>query len=334
MSQMNALVIVGTRPEKIKLSPVQRALRARGWKVETFVTGQSPDLVDSQPTQPPWDSLMEGISRTWSWGLPPWTDVVIVAGDTASAFAGALAGFLADVPVAHVEAGLRTYRRNPWPEEQFRRMICAAATWHFCPDERARVNVLMEHGCRTRYEPASDVVTLTAVSDIADRVFVTGNPVVDDLPRFDLRVLATMHRREHWGEVIQDVLTALGSRSDVEARVISHPNWQGRYDVPESVTELEPMEREAFIDEMVNADVVVTDSGGLQEEAARLGVPCWCVREATERQSLVDVGAVEMIWPPSKLRERLAQELAKRQVYGDGDAGERIADVLTEKLGP
>lgn len=318
------LVVYGTRPEQIKLQPLIGQLRARGVTVVVLATGQSPDLTD-----PPgkgsdaWRSgltlgLTQAVRDVEHMLLTYPYDALIVQGDTASAFAGALAGFLAQVPVAHVEAGLRTYATEPFPEEGFRRAITPLATWHFCPDQDAAHNVIAEGA------PCHDV-------------FTVGNTVIDTLPRAPLRVLVTLHRRENWGTRIKAALRALDTTPGVRVTAIRHPNWAAQgireADYPD-LTFVAPEPHDAFLTRLQNTALVVTDSGGLQEEAAHFGIPVLVLRTSTERTALEARGAVTLVHPddPDALRNALDDAVRRRTCYGQGHASALIATHLLDSL--
>lgn len=336
---MRVICAYGTRPEKIKTAPVVDALRASGVEVIEWVSGQSKDLVDDTYLVENWSQgLPKGLARTlmeFSEELEDAPDCVIVQGDTATAFACAQAAFLARVPVAHVEAGLRTYQSEPWPEEAFRRQIAAVARWHFCPDEIARQNILSEN-----YRETSDH---DRDWEELNRVHVVGNTVIDTLPKRALRVLVTLHRRENWGtrrkHALRELIFFGHANKGVEVTIVRHPN--GASDYAEEMTEGEqaywlvnPMPHDQFLSELRESDLVVTDSGGLQEEAAHMGVACLVLRTATERVALARCGAVEIVDPdaPEALREALERHLARRSCYGDGTSGEQIARILVREL--
>lgn len=340
---MKIAAVFGTRPERIKLEPVVAALEERGVEVVWIFTNQSPDLVEAvDDDETAWEGLAE-----WSnlnHGLrealvlvqnvleDESADALLVQGDTATAFAGAVAGFLAEVPVGHVEAGLRTYRREPWPEEAFRGAIARFARWHFCPDRDSYLNLVDEGVGRL------------------DNAWTTGNPVIDTLPQKPFSVLVTLHRRENWGRPINRAIDNLyyfvTEHENVRVDCIRHPNWGswGRpadpdWDAAAALDGLifhEPVDHDEFLEMMQNSDLVVTDSGGLQEEAARFGVDCIVYRSETERTALRDAGAVSVVDPsePEKLAQALREAHRKRFCYGYGDAGEQIAEILVRELEP
>lgn len=328
--QRRVLAVYGTRPEQIKLAPVVAALEVRGFAVDTLHTGQSKDLASGSAT-------MRLRSDVWSGGLAHGAaitmqevtrrieglyDAVLVQGDTASAFAGATAAFLANVPVGHVEAGLRTYASEPHPEEALRRAIAPFARWHFAPDEDAARNLKNE--------------------GVADwHVQVVGNTVIDTLPPMRLRVLATLHRRENWGARISAAIARLrefSAHEGVEVTLVRHPNWAVHQnelpDETESFRYVPPLAREELLAELASASLLVTDSGGLQEEAAHFGVPALVLRTSTERTALERLGAVQLVDPDShlKLKFHLMKHLYRRTAYGRGDAAEKIATILDNEL--
>jgi UDP-N-acetylglucosamine 2-epimerase (non-hydrolysing) len=273
-----------------------------------------------------WRSLAEGMAEQLnllSTRLPALAPVgaVLVQGDTASAFACAQAAWLAGVPVAHVEAGLRTYRREPWPEEGFRRQIGAIARWHFAPDGDAIRNLVRE-GVPSAH------------------CFNVGNTVIDTLPAAPLRVLATLHRREIWGTQLTTLLSELYRFADtapagsVELCVVRHPNWASSGGVSHERWTVEPMKRERMLERLRWADLVVTDSGGLQEEAAHFGRETLVLRDATERKALEQAGAVKLISPskPAELLRELEHRLERRRCYGAGNASELIAEEMVRQL--
>lgn len=335
MTPKNILVVYGTRPEAVKLAPVVHELKALGHAVTTFSTGQHSGnfadfLVDIALNSSIWkDGLAYGISVTlWeiSIALPRLQpDIIIVQGDTASAYVGALAGFLAEVPVAHVEAGLRTYAETPYPEESFRRSIAAMASIHFCPDMQAATNIQREWG---------------GLCPEGHKLYVTGNTVIDTMKPKKLRVLGTFHRRENWGAPIREVLDTLNNfaNSDkVEVDVISHPNWESKalpgVNAPntwKNILFLQAQKREKLLHyfERHYYDIVVTDSGGLQEECAHFGIPVVVFRTHTERTALANSGAVKLAPTGEEIKHILEDIFQGRFAYGDGDAAKKIANII------
>jgi len=368
---MKVALAFGTRPEAIKMAPVIAAMREHpGIKTEIVLTAQHRELLDQvldvfgvradhdlnvmQPRQ----SLAELSSRLMV-ALDRWLeqsrpDLLMVQGDTTSAFIGALAAFYRQVPVAHIEAGLRTADpRVPFPEEMNRRLITRVATQHFAPTKQARRALLNE-----------------GVGDQA--IFVTGNTVVDALhtirespalaktplpiePRAnDVIILVTMHRRESWDH-IGDVCAALADvvSTRPHARVVFpvHPNPAVRESVRASlhgvdrVELIDPLDYLAFVKMMIACKVIVTDSGGVQEEAPVLGKPVLVLREATERSEAIEAGVARLVGTSravitTELLRLLDDEAHWRSMakpsspFGDGKAASRIVSIITGERRP
>jgi UDP-N-acetylglucosamine 2-epimerase (non-hydrolysing) len=348
---MHVAVILGTRPEVIKMAPVIRALKAHGTDVSVLATGQHTALLEQQLK----DRGVEvasalALSRSND-GLFDLTaglvlglgvkleemkpDVVLVQGDTTSALAGALSAFYLKIPVGHVEAGLRTpIPDEPFPEEMNRRLISRLATLHFAPTNQALVHLL--------YEGVN-----------GGKVWVTGNPVVDELkrrvvqprPLQDRYVLITCHRREALEHRLSTLLAAI-DRAAVELPVWFvwpvHGNpavqrlvhgWLG--DLRANILIKRPLPYTDFLGYLEHAAVVVTDSGGVVEEAATLGVRTLIIRDYTERPEAIQAGIATLVPQGSMelLPEHIAQALARgpaapSEAFGDGRSGERIASLL------
>ncbi len=367
---MKVLVVFGTRPEAVKLAPVIKALLRRKSDIEcrVWLTGQHRELVNQvlecfgiQPHenfglmsegQTPTRlaaSILVRLEPVISSERPDW---IVVQGDTTSALAGALAGFYGAVPVAHVEAGLRTYDlAQPFPEEGNRRMIGSIASLHLAPTARARRNLLEE-----------------AVPQ--DRIVVTGNPIVDalrsiadlrsdwpsELAGVDSRVrllLTTIHRRESFGAPLRSICRALNEISvryagGVHVVVPVHPNPEVGHVVREElggargVSLIRPLDYVAFIGLLKRCHAVLTDSGGVQEEAPSLGKPVLVLRNKTERPEMIEAGCGRLIGTGCEdivaevsrlLDDGDAYRKAARpiDVYGDGKAAERIVEALLRR---
>lgn len=273
---------------------------------------------------------------------PP--DLLVVQGDTSSALGGALAAFTSGVPVAHVEAGLRTHDPLlPWPEEEYRIAIDAAADLLFAPTEIAAVNLRAEQ--------------------VPGEIHVTGNTSIDavlaaeaDLPpappRSDARprILVTCHRRESWGEGLQSIAAALRELSiGADVHFVLHPNPHVAAEMRRmladrpSISLLAPCSHGALLERMRAADLVLSDSGGIQEEAPALGVPLLVLREKTERPEGITAGNALLVGTSSErivgearalLADAPALAAMRRRSfpYGDGRAGERIAALIVQWL--
>ncbi len=355
-----AVIIVGTRPEAIKLAPVVRELEHRGVLDPVVVAtsqhremlrqalepfGIEPDLdldimTEGQtPTRVAREVLgrIEPVLRDLR---PAW---IVVQGDTTSAFAAAVAAFYAGVPVAHVEAGLRTGRMDaPFPEEFNRRALAVAATLHLAPTRRAAANLEREGIPRERI-----LVTGNTVVDAVRWILAAAPP--DGRPRGPT-VLVTLHRRESFGEPLARVLRAIRTLAEERAGgvrfvypVHPNPNVSGPAreilgGVP-GVELVPPMDYPELLRTFAGARFALTDSGGIQEEAPSVGVPVLVARETTERPEVVEAGWARLVGtdPEAILaaaRELLDDERARRRMtsgtnpFGDGRAAERIAAAL------
>lgn len=359
---LRLLTVFGTRPEALKLVPLVRALQdAGGVDAKVCVTGQhremlvqvlslfgvapDADLDIMQPDQSPNDVISAVLGRlpTVLRTLRP--DRVIVQGDTSTALAAALAAFHERIPVAHVEAGLRTGDLdNPFPEELNRRLIAQIADRHYAPTQGARRH-LEEEGVA------------------ADRILVTGNTIIDclnqalekleadgsvpDLPGLESGrpvVLVTGHRRENWGERFQTVcraLVELSRRLPVEIVFVSHPNPLQRpatdlFRQRPNIHRVPPLDYFTFLRLMRAAALIITDSGGIQEEACALNKPLLLTRTVTERPEAADSGLMELVGDRlDQLLDTAVRFLSQppertvlRNPFGDGHATERIVDDL------
>ena len=359
---MRVLTVLGTRPEAIKLAPVvHRLADAPGVESIVVSTGQHRELVDAmlavfgiqpdleldvmRPGQRLSDltaKLVCGLGDTVRDVQP---DVVLVQGDTTTALCGALAAFYEDVAVGHVEAGLRTRQlRSPFPEEANRRLAAVVSDAHFCPTPRSAAN-------------------LAAEGVPSERLHVTGNTVIDALvwareearrqpdllPRVrPRRVLVTLHRRESHGETMSQIcasIRALAARGDTEVVFPVHPNPAVRAVVADALAGVDgvqlcdPLDYLAFVNLLDSCDLVLTDSGGIQEEAPSLGKPVLVLRETTERPEAIDAGVARLVGTaPHAVLATASQLLDDPLAYarmaqaanpfGDGLAATRIVDVL------
>jgi UDP-N-acetylglucosamine 2-epimerase (hydrolysing) len=364
------LCVFGTRPEAIKMAPVVRALgeEGTGLRPVVCVTGQHQEMLEQvldffrirpehrldvmQDGQSPSDVAARVLGRLPAVLAAVRPAAVLVQGDTTTTFSAALAAFYARVPVGHVEAGLRTYRRDaPFPEELNRQMTTALADWHFAPTDSARDNLLAERVPR-------------------ERIVVTGNPVIDALKwaaeHLDGRpqvlphlnggrrlVFVTAHRRENFGQPFEEVCVALrdlvARNPDVEILYPVHPNPAVHGPAHRflggsaRVHLLPPLEYWGVVDLLRRCHLVLTDSGGLQEEAPAFGKPVLVLRDTTERPEGVAAGTARLVGT-SRDRiiteaERLlhdrtsyAQMARAHNPYGDGTASQKIATILSAAL--
>lgn len=364
---IRVLFILGTRPEAIKLAPVILHQRSRpdNFQVHVCVTGQHRDMLRPvlnlfrispdfdldvmQPAQTLCQSSALILSRLEEVVSSVSPDMIIVQGDTTTTMCGALASAYHRVPVAHVEAGLRTGDLGqPFPEEMNRVMTTRLASLHFAPTPSSRDNLLRE-GCN----PGSILVTgnsgVDAVLHIRDRLergelkgcgaFVS--------ERFKKLILVTAHRRENFGAGFERICKAviqIANRSDVQVVFPVHPNPQlgivaqnmlGRHP---NIRVTQPLAYVDFIDLMRRAHIILTDSGGIQEEAPPLGKPVLLLREKTERMEGVLAGTVKLVGTSEERilsavsdlllkHSRTYKAMARVHTpYGDGKASARIAD--------
>jgi UDP-N-acetylglucosamine 2-epimerase len=366
---MRILVAFGTRPEIIKLAPVCRALERADVELDVFWSGQHIELAagllelfgitvthrGSDVSEEPGLASKFGLMTRQIEKLLKASDYdwIVVQGDTATAAAAATAGFMNRVPVAHVEAGLRTGDlHSPWPEEFNRRVIALASALHFPPTSRSRDNLLREGIPTDRVVMVGNTV-VDALDYVRERLTDGYHPtdkVLASLPSDKKLVLATLHRRENIGEPLRNVLRALrtlGTDGDKLIVLPVHLNPQVRdavldilHDAP-NVWLLDPLQYPDFVYLLSRAWVVVSDSGGVQEEAPTFGLRILITRETTERPEVVDAGFGTLVGSDYQtilagVRELTAGErpqfLAARNPFGRGDSSEHIAACLTSGL--
>ena len=356
------MVVMGTRPEVIKLAPVVIGARNRPDDFETVVvaTSQHREMLDqmletfqikvdfdldimkpNQDLSHVTTAALSGLHDVIGRVKPDW---VIVQGDTTTTFTGALAVFYHQISVAHVEAGLRTFdKRHPFPEEINRRMTGQIADAHFAPTTLSRDNLLREG-------ISEDAISVTGNTGI-DALFLTLGSIPEKAkaPTGNRRLLVTAHRRENHGEpmerICRAVLRLVDDFPDLHAFYPVHLSPRVRDVVfpllgSHPRVELgEPLEYREFVEEMNRAHLILTDSGGIQEEAPSLGKPVLVMRETTERPEGIDAGTVRLVGTDE---QRIYSETARllsddaayeemaqaRNPYGDGKATERILSVL------
>ena len=372
---VKTLCVFGTRPEAIKMAPLALALNADPrFDAKICVTGQHRQMLDQvlelfdlapefdlnimKPGQDLSDitsTILVGMKKVFS-GFRP--DVVLVHGDTATTFASTLAAYYHQIPVAHVEAGLRTGNLySPWPEEGNRKLTGALATLHFAPTETSRNNLLRE-GITAGIEVTGNTV-IDALLQVVTKL-QTDVPLQQSLNRqFDfLRpghrlVLVTGHRRESFGDGFDRICRALAETAeafpDVDIVYPVHLNPNVSEPVNRSLAGIdnihliEPLDYLPFVYLMNRAYLILTDSGGIQEEAPSLGKPVLVMRDTTERPEAVAAGTVKLVGTDiaaitSGLRTLLTDERAYQSMayahnpYGDGKACLRIIDTLNSVI--
>ena len=368
---MKVMTVFGTRPEGVKMAPIIKELeKRRGIEQIVCITAQHRDMLDQvtnlfgirphydlnifKPGQSLTDittNALKGLEDVIKLEKP---DVLLVQGDTTTVFAGALAAFYQKVRVGHVEAGLRSGNiYSPYPEEANRKLTGILTDFHFAPTEINRENLLRED-----YP--------------YNKIFITGNTVIDALKyavkdtytfrdqrlnRIDFKgkrvILLTSHRRENLGQPMENIFSAvrdaIGDHEDVHVVFPVHLNPKVREiaerilgDNPK-VSLTEPLDYEPFTNLMARASLVVTDSGGLQEEAPALGKPVLVVREETERPEGIEAGTAKLVGTSYQLvfdnlrllleNKEEYEKMAKAvNPYGDGKASERIVDILEREV--
>lgn len=366
------VVIFGTRPEAIKLCPVVLALKSnQAFDCKVCVTGQHREMLQQvldvfgvipdtdfalmRPNQTLGVLTSRAIAAIDKYLAAEKPDVVMVQGDTTTVFAAALAAFYHHIPVAHVEAGLRTWNmESPWPEEANRVLTTRLAKWHFCPTENNKVNLLKEG-----VSESSIFITGNTVIDalLKARGMVQENPPpIAELPSglmasTERMVLITGHRRENFGEGFENICNAIRNLSErfpeVHFVYPVHLNPNVREPVErilgrrcgKNVHLISPQGYLPFVALMERAYLILTDSGGVQEEAPSLGKPVLVMRDTTERPEAVAAGTVKIVGTSCAAIEKetsiLLMDAAKYRhmatatnPYGDGNAVNRIVAIL------
>ncbi len=370
------LLVFGTRPEAIKMAPLVKAFQeqSQDFQTKVCVTAQHREMLDQvlnlfeittdfdlnimQPNQDLYDitgNILQGMKGVFKTYRP---DIIFVHGDTTTTFAVSLAAFYEKIAVSHIEAGLRTGNiYSPWPEEANRKLTTQLTTYHFAPTRQSLDNLLKENVA-------------------PEKIIVTGNTVIDALLLMRTRletdapfreqvqkaiiekgfypeaaefILVTGHRRENFGQGFTDICTALKTialaRPNINIVYPVHLNPNVLKPVNELLSDLknvyliEPLQYEAFIYLMSLSKLIITDSGGVQEEAPSLGKPVLVMRDTTERPEAVDAGTVKLVGTNvqrivSETSELLDNKLAYESMakahnpYGDGKACERIINFM------
>ena len=376
---MKILTIFGTRPEAIKLAPIIKALEDRPDQFNSLVcvTAQHREMLDQvlhvfdirpdhdlnimKPRQDLYGITSEILLKLKNLLKEVNPDLILVQGDTTTTFVASLAGFYQKIRIGHIEAGLRTYEKyQPFPEEINRHLTSVVADYHFVPTRKARSNLLKE-------------------GILENCIYVTGNTVIDallwilkrqSLPESQKRmkdyfvekfgismdhqrlILVTAHRRESFGKGFENICQALKEivlkNTDVKIVYPVHLNPNVQEPVHRMIGEMErvhliePLDYEPFVYLMSKAFLILTDSGGIQEEAPSIGKPVLVMREVTERPEAVEVGTAKLVgtqtenivWETQKLLdhpEDYKRMANSKNPYGDGKACERIINILAGK---
>ena len=364
-------LVFGTRPEAIKMAPlVQACQMVEAWETKVIITGQHREMVDQvlelfaleadydldimshgQTLSEISQRTLKGMSEVFQLWRP---DLVLVHGDTSTAFAAALASFYEKIPVGHVEAGLRTESvENPFPEEANRRLVDVLASWYFAPTAQSAANLRKEG-----VDPS--------------RIFVTGNTVIDALlsvvdPSYEFRtpalqglnfdqpmLVVTAHRRENWGEPLRRFVTPWPSLVRKVLPMVTCGLWwpctksihsncdAGDFGDYTNILLLDAPDYQEFANLLARCTLLLTDSGGLQEEAPALHKPVLVMREVTERPEALEAGTVRLVGSKREnivdaVHELLTDSALYKSMasaanpYGDGQAALRICRILQEK---
>jgi len=371
MKPTKITIVLGTRPEAIKLSPVIRELKKRPECFETIVcvTSQHKEMLrealksfeiqidhdldimrEKQSLEHITSATMSRLGHVFAQERP---DMVMVQGDTSTAFAAALTAYYEKILICHVEAGLRTFHKyDPFPEEANRRLLSCLADIHFAPTERARGNLIREgisgRDILVTGNTGIDALLWMVQKTRESNFRVPWLPAMCDGKRL---VLVTCHRRESFGPKIEEVCLALReivrTHPDVMVVFPVHPNPNVRCVVHRTLGGLprvhlaEPVDYQGFVFLMMNACLILTDSGGIQEEAPVLGKPVLVLREATERPEAVESQSAKLVGtsPESivpEVNRLLGDPLVLQRMsfehspYGDGRAAKRIVDHLDD----
>ncbi len=370
-TMLKVMTIFGTRPEAIKMAPVVKALEAADDMASIVtVTAQHREMLDQVlhlfSITPDYDlnimsqgqtlydvtcKALLGLQGVLKEAKP---DVVLVHGDTTTTFVGALAAFYEGIPVGHVEAGLRTGNiYSPFPEEMNRKLTGAIGTYHFAPTSTSESNLLKEN-----INPAHLYVTGNTVIDALQTTVQTDYTFKEELlNQIDYInnkvILVTTHRRENLGDPMRNVYEAvrdiINEQADVEVIFPMHRNPKVRSIVQEVLGDMprvhliEPLEYEPFANLMARTYLIMTDSGGIQEEAPSLGKPVLVLRDTTERPEAVEAGTVKLVGTDKESVYRTATELLVNETaylamsnavnpYGDGLASDRIVQALRHEF--
>lgn len=320
------IIIFGTRPEYIKLKPLMTEMRRIPHK--SIYVRQHEDLLRGCdfdcdiPIPREKNNRLKDILATCQFSFPPETKGVIVQGDTSTASSCALSAFYDNIPVLHVEAGLRTYRNDPFPEEANRRIISSVASYHFAPSLDAYNNLRKEK--------------------VNGEIFLVGNTGLDDLFHYKITsnntVIVTMHRRDNlkkmrsWFEQIDKLAC---KHKDLKFVFPMHPNpeIQKHKDLLKNVLVLDPVDHESMAEMLASCRLAITDSGGIQEECSFFGKWCLVCRDSTERPCDSSI-IVDSPYNLGANFEYCLNRIPPENTYpfGDGHASERIVKVIKEKF--
>lgn len=374
---MRVLTVFGTRPEAIKMAPVVKTLsRDNFFDFRVCITAQHREMLDQvlslfeiapdydlnimKPGQSLTDitaHVLKGLDQVLTEWRP---DIVLVHGDTTTTFATTLAAFYQQIPVGHVEAGLRTGNiYSPWPEEANRKLTGALAAIHFSPTETAKNNLLKENVLKEQVYVTGNTI-IDALFDVIKYIEETPSLVEEikqSLPELSQHyriILVTGHRRENFGQGFEDICTAIAQIATMFDDVVIIYPVHLNPNVQEPVNRIlgnlnrvhlvEPLDYLPFVYLMKQAHIILTDSGGIQEEAPSLGKPVLVMRETTERPEAVEAGTVKLVGTDIKKivkevslllsnKDEYQKMSSSHNPYGDGQASAKIAALLKENTG-
>ena len=363
---IKVMTVFGTRPEAIKMAPLVKELKSRK-EIECIVcvTAQHRQMLDQVlevfDIKPDYDldimkqgQTLSDITSRVLYGLEDVIkevkpDIVLVHGDTTTTFAGALAAYYNQVDIGHVEAGLRTWNKySPYPEEMNRQMVGVMADMHFAPTENSKKSLLKEN----KDESKIYVTGNTAIDALATTVKEDYSHPIFDWIGNDRMILLTAHRRENLGEPMRGMFKAIkritDEFSDVKVVYPVHLNPKVRdvaneiFGDDDKVKLIDPLEVIDFHNFLAKSYLILTDSGGIQEEAPSLGKPVLVLRDTTERPEGIDAGTLKLAGTDEETIYKLTKELLENKEeydkmahsanpYGDGKASQRIADAIIKK---
>jgi UDP-N-acetylglucosamine 2-epimerase (non-hydrolysing) len=368
MNKIKVMFVFGTRPEAIKMAPLVKVFSEMPeiFESKVLVTAQHREMLDQVleifEIKPDYDlnimkhhqtlpgitsNVLEGVGKILEKEHP---DILLVHGDTTTTFSAALAAFYNKVKVAHVEAGLRSYNKwSPFPEEMNRSLTGRIADWHFAPTQGNRENLLNEGIADEKIFVTGNTV-IDALKSVIEEDYIFDQPLLDGLRESGKRiVLLTAHRRENFGAPMQAIFEAVKEVSECFDDVVfiypMHLNPVVRKPAMEILGDcsrvllIEPLGYVPFANLMAISHLVLTDSGGIQEEAPALGKPVLVLRRETERPEAVDAGTVRIIGTERQAIVQETKRLLEDQVayaemanavnpYGDGQTSKRIAEII------
>lgn len=360
-------LIFGTRPEAIKMYPVYKALNNfKEFETKVVITSQHQEMLrqvielfnikvdydlkvmeEKQTLTKITNKVLTGLKDIFDTDRP---DILLVHGDTTTTFASALAAFYEKIPIGHVEAGLRTHNKySPFPEEMNRKLTDTLTDLYFAPTEKAKENLLKE-GVEERSIYVTGNTVVDALIEILQKDIKTNLPINED----EKYIVATAHRRENWGKPMEEICYAIKSIAEEfgnQYKIVFsvHKNPIVRETVnrilkdTQNIILVEPMDYLTFIKLLSKATLILTDSGGIQEEAPTLRKPVLLMRDTTERPEAIESGIVRLV---GTNREKIIREVKKiltnkeeyekmisnKNPFGDGKAGIRIAKIVFDFL--